>query len=786
MAARRPTQANRSRIDPEDAAARVLPDDEHPDYVPGAFFDDAGGAGGFTPVPGGPLPPFPPQPGPLPGPLPGPPPGPYPPQPFPEPPRLPEPFPRVPFPWPLRLCGPVSGKYTYTSRPTLAPAPIVFPFGLVTVTVRVDVDRFFPQNRISIEVSRLFPRATAHAVAEVVSDACLGLNRRRVVADITYRNGSASLIQGDRVVFEASRGAGFPYANYSLTLSGGGVAARTYPLTFRSRFFDPVEFEVDRVENAPDVFTSVDTAAHPNRPADLPAEVLTLTTVFERAGFEATLSPNAKVIPLADAGTNGTWSDAELHDAMVRRWSRFADRPQWAMWVLYAARHDRGSSLGGIMFDDIGPNHRQGTAIFTDSFIRNAPSGDANPAAWRRRSVFWTAVHEIGHGFNLAHSWQKALGVPQGAPGDPWIPLANEPEARSFMNYPDRVAGQQAAFYANFRYRFSDDELVFLRHAPRRFVQMGNANWFDNHGFEAPSRLHQSGRWTLALRPNRERNAYRFLEPVTLELKLTNASDQPAALDPHLLSDGRHVTVFVQREGAPVRQWRPMASHCHQEHADALKAGASIYGAHPISVAPDGWLIDEPGFYLVQAAVDLGDEVVVSNVLRVHVAPPASPDEQALAPDYFTKDVAHALVFGATRTLADAHDTLRSVMERCADNPAALHAAVAVSSHRLEDFKWLDFGDDPTDAAVRLEEADLVDAAKVQADALLAAPDTAADTLGHIPYFDAVDHLADVLKAADDTAGAKRVLKSSVASMKRRDILAQVLAAAERKLKSLG
>ena len=75
---------------------------------------------------------------------------------------------------------------------------------------------------------------------------------------------------------------------------------------------------------------------------------------------------------------------------------------------------------------------------------------------------FWTAVHEMGHSFNLAHSWQKALG-------QPWIPLSNEPEARSYMNYPFRVDGGQSSFFADFEYRFSDSELLFMRHAPARF-----------------------------------------------------------------------------------------------------------------------------------------------------------------------------------------------------------------------------------------------------------------------------------------------------------------------------
>ena len=135
------------------------------------------------------------------------------------------------------------------------------------------------------------------------------------------------------------------------------------------------------------------------------------------------------VVPLAGAGADVRWSNQEMHDAMQVYWSRFAPKAQWSVWVFFASLHEMGTDLGGIMFDDIGPNQRQGTAIFGNSFIAQAPRGDPNPAAWVSRMRFWTAAHEMGHAFNLAHAWQKSLGTP-------WIPLNDEPDAFSFMNYP--------------------------------------------------------------------------------------------------------------------------------------------------------------------------------------------------------------------------------------------------------------------------------------------------------------------------------------------------------------
>jgi hypothetical protein len=187
------------------------------------------------------------------------------------------------------------------------------------------------------------------------------------------------------------------------------------------------------------------------------------------------------------------------------------------------------------MFDDIGPNHRQGTSIFIDSFISQPPAGDPNPAAWVDRTLFWTTCHEMGHAFNLAHSWQKSLGAPFGIP---WIPLLDEPEARSFMNYIDAVNGDQLAFFSDFAYRFSDQELLFMRHAPEQPVRMGDADWFDHHGFQEAS-VSAAPAFDLTLRANRDAPGFEHMEPVILELKLKNITSDPKIVDRRLLETVR-------------------------------------------------------------------------------------------------------------------------------------------------------------------------------------------------------------------------------------------------------
>jgi hypothetical protein len=166
------------------AVASLMDNNQHPDYVAATLSDDQAAVAGFTPTPDGPLlPPGTPQ-------LPG--------LPVPQLP-IPLPGPIITLP-PLRICAAVSGRYRYSSG--------ALPLNLLTVQVRVDVDRFYPQQRISIEVSRLFPRATTHIIARVTSDQCLGYNQRRVEAAVFYRDGSASLMPGTQLVFEAGRTGG--------------------------------------------------------------------------------------------------------------------------------------------------------------------------------------------------------------------------------------------------------------------------------------------------------------------------------------------------------------------------------------------------------------------------------------------------------------------------------------------------------------------------------------------------------------------------------------------------
>ncbi|HET7218628.1 MAG TPA: hypothetical protein VFJ02_11310 [Vicinamibacterales bacterium] len=561
-----------------------------------------------------------------------------------------------------------------------------------------------------------------------------------------------------------------------VTFTGAGLRPRVRLFRFRSPYFHKVEFEFDS-ENPIVALTKINTCAHPNHPATLPCEQLTVKKVFQRSGFDVSITPAMSTLP-APAG--GTWSNMEMHDAMVVYWSKFANIAQWSMWTFFADQHEIGHSLGGIMFDDIGPNHRQGTSIFYNSFISDPPPGDPNPVAYVERNRFWTAVHEMGHAFNLAHSWQKSLGAPYGTP---WIPLVDEPEARSFMNYPYGVSGGQSAFFADFEYRFSDPELLFMRHAPARFVRMGDADWFDHHGFQQ-ARLQADPPLSLEVRVNRAKAVFEFLEPVVIELKLKNESTMPQMVDENVLSTLDGITIALKRQGSPARQYLPFAQYCMEKSVKILQPGEAIYESVYVTAGLNGVDMAEPGRYVIQAALHRPDGDIVSRPLLLRIAPPRGHEEEVLAQDFFSDEVSRVLAFDGSRVLTEANKTLREVVDRFGDRRVSKHARVPLGLAIAEDRKVLTVPGavertlKPAAAAggsIMLEEGQPDRAQTELTTALLTNADVAAESLGHVDYKYYVDELTDLLEAhgeIDEAAEAQDTLYKILAA---RNVLPRVL-----------
>lgn len=658
------------------------------------------------------------------------------------------------------IAPPISGLYAWTEQQ-------------IREELRLDVDGRYPQM---IASGTIIPNLSSpiHWIAQLTAN---GPNTWMGNIKNKYPVGIQSFPYTN-VKIQVTRGS-FPGQHTAeVIFLIGGETDRTRTFRFQSPYFHSVEFEFDAEEGTTPI-TTYQTHSHPDKPAFLPDETLSIAEVFKRTGFDVKVSEGNNTVSRDHTGTNRKWSDQELHDAMQVYWSHFDNKPQWSMWAFFAnSEAERGHGLGGIMFDSIGPNHRQGTAIFNNSFISNPPQGDPNPEAWVQRMRFWCACHEMGHAFNLLHSWQKHLGNPWEPLGLPLIP---EPKALSFMNYPytfDDKGNKDdnlQRFFKKFEYRFSDQELLFMRHAPERFVQMGNADWAVDHGFEQTN-VSSHPSFNLELRVNRNTPVFQFLEPVVFEIKLTNTSNQPQLIKKHILSDLNGMSVIVKKEGKQGRKLLPHAQYCWKLETKVIMPGESLYETIFASVGKNGWLIDEPGFYNIQVAMQINGNNIVSNNLRLRVFPPTGYDQEFLAQDFFSDEVGRILAFDGSRFLEKGNDILREVTEKLRDHAVALHAHIALAKPLAFDYQFLDFTEDSdTRGKIRIIPAQPDEARKQFASALTEHKQIAAKTLSHKEYNQYMVTYSEFLSSQEENKEAAEVQNDLYQTLSERNVLDSVL-----------
>jgi hypothetical protein len=445
-------------------------------------------------------------------------------------------------------------------------------------------------------------------------------------------------------------------------------------------------------------------------------------------------------------------------------WSRFDTHAQWALWLLTTTRHLEGEGVGGVMFDYMGPVQRQGAAVFNESIFFAAPEGDTSPDAWERRMRFFTTCHEMGHCFNLAHSWQKERIRGLQRHQSVWRGLRNEPQARSFMNYPELVNGGPTAFFRSFGFRFTNQELLFMRHAPPPYVEMGNSTWATGHGARLDVSPHQA--FHLEVRANRERPEFEFLEPVVLEIKLKNMSDDEVEIEKHVLETDA-LTIWITKTNGRRVRFLPLARYCLTPQPQRLGRNESMYRSLFAAVGATGWHIADPGRYAVQAALRVRGESIVSKPFELIVKPPGSSAEEYAAKDFFTADVGRVLAFDGSRVLSRANEALLDMSDRLAYSRMAIHAKVALGCAEAAQSKMLRI--DANDKQIVIEPARPESREKLR-NTLLMQPEAALETLGHIDYKTYVEWLADRYHEAAEPAMEYECLRTLAQTMSHRQV----------------
>jgi hypothetical protein len=453
--------------------------------------------------------------------------------------------------------------------------------------------------------------------------------------------------------------------------TAGGAPGPSYVCAFESPNLRTVYLEEAREAAVTPFFSSYDTGALPSGGS---ARSLSPGAAFGEAGVEAVRAREPAVIDASPAGVDAAWSDAELHAAMELSFSRWADSPQWAMWLLHAVTHE-DPELYGLMFDRQGPQ-RQGCAVFY---------GDRRPTNPEiTRSLLHVCVHELGHVFNLPHCWQRSLDRP---------PFPSRPGAKSWMNYPNRYPGGQRAYWSQFAFEFDDTEVIHLRHAFRENVIMGGSPFGSSSAPPAErwdAEQQDAGLRLKLLAPTALARGF----PVTVGLELS-ARARSGRVAPRVLGPRpRTVDIAIRDPAGNEFAFVPLLQHCRQERLVSLRPGGPPLRDYAfIHYGKYGFAFHDPGLYRVRARYSADDgSLALSDELSIRVTAPASRVDREVAKLVVGNHPVGklmSLMGSGARDLQDGNDALRTIIDRYPTHPMADIARVVLGADLARGFRSL-------------------------------------------------------------------------------------------------
>jgi len=489
--------------------------------------------------------------------------------------------------------------------------------------------------------------------------------------------------------------------------------------------------------------------------------------IFERAGFEVKateVEEPVKRILAAKEHPRNRWSIKELHDAMQDYWDGHPSQAHRGIWVFFGSSYDLPT--GGIAFDRSGPKFRQGCAIFSGG---------------QPQDRFFTACHEIGHCLNLAHS-DSAM---RGAPGsEDWFESRAEPTAVGFMGSSDLPKDT--------RFRFSGHDqdndpqkwgrdLGFLRHAPEPFVYPSEIRFLHRDSGSKGTGRSTYPALTLEVRVNRDVPRFEFMEPVTLELKLTNISVSRTTFANNPLAWSEDMTVIIQKNGeeAGQRFW-PYVRYCQAPRKTRMELGPgkALYESLFVSAGVNrdgGWFISDPGTYTIQVALRLNGTDIPSEPLAVQVLPPYGDDakgQEDLAGRFFSDEVGRMIAFHGSRFSDKGKRSLEEVRDRFNKRRVAVHADWALGKRVAYDDKRLHIDRDGDRQWLRIDidESEPQEAYGRLWRALMDQPGIAVESFGHIDYRQCADFLSRWLCDEGDSGSAVKVQNALYDTMSTRQV----------------
>lgn len=557
----------------------------------------------------------------------------------------------------------VSGSYTGVA-------------GSFRLDLRVDVDKPHSLNAASFDFFSLGTVINYFGSFKLVAPVVSYTSTRVTInASIT----GTVAVWANRVRIEINRNIILlPAAPAIVTFFRNTAQGAIYNCHFSNTYFRTVRLEED-YETGTSLLESYNTA---ELPSPLPHRTLTVTKAYEEAGIQMVLTSGTGAISNTEAGTDARWTETEMHASMVRHFSIYANVPQWAVWM-FAARRAVDNRLLGIMFDYLPGNRlmRQGSAIFQDS-IRDYHPADTD----YRRHLLYTYVHELGHAFNLLHSWDKG-----------------RPDSASWMNYDWKYDQRNGlgSFWNNFAFNFDNGELNHMRHGFRNNVIMGGSDWAvgagmidGGHSAEIFSRETIENNSGLKLELVPSRSSFALGEPVVIELKLRCMDMNGKTVNANLHPKFEQVRIGILKPNGKACLYESVSHQCMApKEVNLTTDNNTAYASAYIGYGKDGFYFDQPGFYKLKAAyLNVDGSIIQSEETTIRVKSPVTQAEDEIADLYFTNNAGMLfyLLGSDSDSLKKGMDDFHKVSEKYRTHPLSVYADLVLGVNDGMKFKTAD------------------------------------------------------------------------------------------------
>jgi hypothetical protein len=353
------------------------------------------------------------------------------------------------------------------------------------------------------------------------------------------------------------------------------------------------------------------------------------------------------------------------------------------------------------MFDQQGLQ-RQGCSVFY--------RGIGGTTSEQYRLQLYTCVHELGHCFNLLHSWQKSLATP---------PKPNIPNSLSWMNYPWGYPGGAAAFWNNFPFQLDPVEVAHIRHGFRNNIIMGGNPFTQGSSLQDAGSLFEEpveNNSSLYLELETKKS-YMYGEPVLLETKLKTSSNRSTQVVSNLHADYGFVTIGIKKPSGEIVIYEPLAERCTVPSYEVLNAdNPSIYESSYIGFDKNGFIFDQPGTYKIKAVYYHEDgSRIVSNTISLRVKSPVTAEEDEIAEMMLQDEVGYLLTFRGSdaKYLQKGNDAFQQLIEKHKDHLMSTYALFVCGVNAQRTFKTI-----TTDKKITVREPDYKQGEAVLAEAI--------------------------------------------------------------------